>query len=151
MGGFGQEVIGTFKFGSSVRASNNPEGMRGGTIDWGLIPAATENTSFNDGREVKVGEKCLRYGTVLVRITAEVPSKNMFALYDRNATDGRQQLGRGDSYILDETICESDSHSNPRLFDGGSAWKARLLVGGNNQPSWDEFYATFPRVSLIAD
>lgn len=151
MGSFGKNTMSKFSFGSSVRASSIPEGVRSGVIDWNLIPAVSEDTTFYDNVEVKAGEKCLRYGNVLIRITSEGTSKNMFAIYDPEATDGRQRLERNNTFILDETICESDSDTNPQLFDKGSVFKERLLVGGDNQPTWEDFNRAFPQVSFISD
>jgi hypothetical protein len=150
MNTFGPRNLGGFNIGSSVRASSIPEGMRGGTIAWNTVPPATENTHFLDEREVKVGERCLRYGSILVRITSEGESKNMYGPFDRTADDGRQKLELGNAFILDETICEADTNVSPKLFDGGKVFKARLLVGEETHPTWDEFHAAI-RVSLIAD
>jgi len=82
--------------------------------------------------------------------------------YDSTATDGRQNLARGFSFILNETVLQTSAQGivgiatdNPAVFDGGLVWKARLKIGGNNaawiggsglQPTLSAFETAFPRI-----
>jgi hypothetical protein len=82
-----------------------------------------------DDIQIKAGEKFLRYGAIVVKIT-EGDSKGMFGSFDRNATDGRQKLENGGAYILDRAVRKSEEDSDVvQLFDRGTVFKARLLVG----------------------
>jgi hypothetical protein len=67
----GGTTIGTF--GRSVQISADGDPIRkssGITVDWASVAAASENLTLNDNVSVLTGEKYLRYGQVLTRITA---------------------------------------------------------------------------------
>jgi hypothetical protein len=78
------------------------------------------------------------------------------------ATDGRQTLTRGECYILNETCLENGvipglgggASDHPAVFDGGPAWKARILMTAGAHslaagPTVAEFEAAFPRIDYV--
>lgn len=84
--------------------------------------------------------------------------------YDSAATDGRQSLNRGYCFILNESVLQVGAmglagvaSDHPAVFDGGTVWKARLKVGGQNptylgsgsQPSWSAFETAFPDIHYV--
>lgn len=75
MSGFGTQLIGTLAGHLHLSADGKPEMKHGGiTIDWGTVAAVSgSNVTLNDGQEIEVGEKYLRYGQVVTMIgVAEV-------------------------------------------------------------------------------
>jgi hypothetical protein len=84
-----------------VSADGSPLYKAGGvTIDWTTVVAvAGSDVTLPDGDVIRIGQKYLRYGQVITKITAS----GKFGPYDPGAGDGRQTLARGNAYILDET------------------------------------------------
>jgi hypothetical protein len=140
MGGYGRIELGSIGGGDSKRVSFAPEGIRRIPIDWNTVP---KNES---------GERCLRYGTILIPI-AERDARGLLAgPYDPNASDGRQIISPSEAYILNQTVCESEQRDTPvEMFQRGDAYKPNLLVGGENQPTWEDFYNAFPLLSYRSD
>lgn len=87
MSSFGTQVISTG--GRDVQVSCDPEPLRkvgGVTIDWSLVSAVNADTTLKDGTVVKNGDKYIRYGTVLCKITtAEIQSIDLSAGNDPTA------------------------------------------------------------------
>jgi hypothetical protein len=103
------------------------------TIDWATVAAVGTDTvtSTPEGITVKAGQKFLRYGQVLTKITAS----GKWGPYDPGAADGRQTLARGNVCVLNETLLENGilgftnrQTNHPLVFVGGLAFKARLLA-----------------------
>lgn len=83
--------------------------------------------------------------------------------YSSTATDGRQNLGRGFCFILNESITELGSlglstiaSDHPGVIYGGRVWRARLKIGSNNptsigglQPTISAFETAFPRIVYV--
>lgn len=83
--------------------------------------------------------------------------------YSSTATDGRQTLARGRTFILNETITElgpiglaTQATDHPGVFDGGKVWRARLKIGSDNptsigglQPTVSAFETAFPRIQYV--
>lgn len=116
----------------------------GVTIDWATVVAVSVDTTLADGRVVKAGDKYLRYGQVLTRITAS----GKFGPYDAAtpATDGRQTLTPGECFILNETVVMSDPGSDhPAVFDAGTVYRERI-TDVTNAPSIANLRTAFPRV-----
>jgi hypothetical protein len=70
--------------------------------------------------------------------------------------DGRQTLRRGESFILDETVLQNGPLSfgagatdHPDVLFGGRVWKARIKMGGANQPTQAAVEAAFPRLVWV--
>ena len=81
--------------------------------------------------------------------------------YDPTATDGRQTLTPGNCFVLNRTVKENGFSSiinvsetdHPQVFDGGTAWKDRLLMTTGTHslaagPTETEFRAAFPRIGF---
>ena len=72
---------------------------------------------------------------------------------DTSASDGRQTLARGDSYILNETVVESQLGSDhPAVFDQGAGWVDRLVTAENghtNAPTEANVLTAFPGLQLV--
>ncbi|MFG0247833.1 MAG: hypothetical protein ACF8OB_03015 [Phycisphaeraceae bacterium JB051] len=75
---------------------------------------------------------------------------------DTTASDGRQSLSRGATFILDETVIYSEPHSDhPAVFEGGRVWEERLQVGktrdGYTQPALSDLLTAMPRLQLVRE
>jgi hypothetical protein len=105
--------------------------------------------------------------TAAANNAAGVPSlPGFFGPYDPNATDGRQTLTRGDCFVVDENQfqypAQTSQLSGPNdqitgVFDGGSVFKARLLIAFAAQgtaaslaagPTESAFLTAFPAIRL---
>lgn len=153
MSGFGTREIA--KGGRVVRAGATglvdykPGGV---TIDWSVVPAvAGADKTLTDDRVVKIGDKYLRYGQVLAKITAS----GKYGPYDATALDGRQTLTRGSCFILDETVLESDPKSDYApggVFDGGWVYKARMQNNADDltlNPAVADIETAFPTLKWV--
>lgn len=81
--------------------------------------------------------------------------------YDPAALDGRQLLTRSECFILNRTVLQQNplglnvhNADNPAVFDGGRAWKARILMttGAHSLaagPTVAEFEAAFPDITYV--
>lgn len=97
-------------------------------------------------------------GTATVATATAGTAAGTYGPFDGAATDGRQNLTRGQCFILNETVLEEDpigqATDHPGVFDGGLVWKARLRLGGQNpaylgtgaEPAWSAFETAFPRI-----
>jgi hypothetical protein len=158
---YGERTLFTTTFGRSIQVSadGNPKFKAGGvTIDWSTVPAVGANAStyytgdvvangkltFEDNVEVFVGEKVLRYGSIVTR-----QSDGTYRL----ATDAAPATPvRGETFIVNETWLETDVDSNhPGVIDGGRVFRARLLYGGAGQPSVAEVEAAMPGILYVTD
>jgi hypothetical protein len=92
-------------------------------------------------------------GTVTVTIgttTQGVANQGKFGPVDTTATDGRQAMARGETYVVNETVLMSELGSDHiPVFEGGLVWQARLLVGGTNQPTLANLLTALPELRLI--
>lgn len=135
MGTYGREKTWSIGSGDSMRASPAPEGVARPMVAWDTVPTSES------------GDKCLRYGTIVLLITVEGPSKGLVGPYDLNATDGRQSLFTNHAFILNETVCESERGSRPvEVFHKGMVYKDALLIGRENQPTIEDFRKAFPDI-----
>lgn len=151
MGVYGKgNVSGVEEVFAPSHASMEAENVRLLPIAWEAVADAPDETIEVGGWRVEAGEKHLRYGTIMVEITADGETRGMFAPYDASATDGRATLARGHVFILDETVREYDKTAkHGKMFDAGTAYRERLLVGGGGQPPWEEFERAMPDLRLI--
>jgi hypothetical protein len=81
--------------------------------------------------------------------------------YDPAALDGRQLLTRGECFILNRTVLQLNpitinvhNADSPPVFEGGRAWKARILMTTGTHslaagPTVAEFEAAFPRIVYV--
>jgi hypothetical protein len=87
-----------------VTADGNPRWHTSITLDWSVVAAvAGAAVNINDGFMVQVGQKYLRYGQVLTRITAN----GKWGPFDPAAGDGRQLLVRNRVRILNESLVDN--------------------------------------------
>ena len=251
--GFGRNVIGSTGRDICVAADIDDIDWKAGgiTLDWGVVTAAVSDTTLPDDTVVKAGQKGLRFGQILCRITATevqvvtvasatggtftlaggvaiaynaaasavqaaletifgaglvtvtgsaggpytvtfdgslsnvatmtvvdsttgtghsvtVSTTNQgagnvghYGPYDPAATDGRQNLTRGECFILNRTVLQFNptgfnvhNADNPAVFDGGPAWKARILMTSGTHslaagPTVTEFETAFPRITYV--
>ena len=140
MGSYGRTEFGGSRNDDSKRVSFAPEGIRRIPIDWSTV---AQNES---------GDRCLRYGTIIIPIAKRDERGLMAGPYDPNATDGRQVVSRSQAFILNQTVCESEQGDAPvEMFERGDVYKPHLLVGGENQPTWDDFNMAFTGIQYRSD
>lgn len=150
-------------FPTRVSADGSPTYKAGGaTIDWTQATTASGDVTLTDGSVIKDGQKYLRYGQILTRIT----STGLYAPYNPDLTNGRELLTRGRCFILDQTVLQYGAGTSllsaPNdvvggVFDGGAVWFDRILQSGvathslTAGPTKAEFLAAFPLVQVVED
>lgn len=152
---FGAEVFGQVGRSICLSADGRPEMKAGGvTIDWTTVAAVSgADVTLEDGVIVKIGEKYLRYGQVLAKITAS----GKYGPYDTAAVDGRATLAPGDVYVCDVTTKSTDrAGDHVRALFGGLVWKGRLLATTGTHslaagPTFAELLPVLPRLQLVPD
>lgn len=125
------------------------------------FPAELQNVAA-----VTVDSSSLTTGASTVTVTIATTTQGVsgagkYGPYDPSATDGRQTLVRGNCFVLNRTVKENGYIPNlavggatdhPQVFDGGTAWKARILMTTGTHslaagPTVTEFETAFPRVA----
>jgi hypothetical protein len=153
MGSFGRQVLGTIGTSIGVLATEEHHRKPGGvTIDWATVAAvAGADFTQEDGLTVPIGDKMLRYGQLITRITAS----GKYGPYDPAAADGRQTLTKGAAFVVEKTVVEKDVKSDhPSVIDGGIVFLERILqtgVGAHTLaggPTLAEFTALFPLITF---
>jgi hypothetical protein len=156
MSTFGRQSILTVGHGVKLTADGRPQYKQAGvTIDWSTVAAvAGADVTLPDGVTIVIGEKYLRYGQVITRITAS----GKYGPYDPAAADGRQTLTQGAAFLLEETVKENDLHSDhPPVVDGGRVWQLRLIQSGVGAaslaagPTLANLLATFPGIRMVTE
>jgi hypothetical protein len=153
MATFGRTIFETVGKSIQVTADGRPEMKTAGvSVDWSTVAAITgTDVTWLDGVVVKVGEKGLRYGQVLCKITAS----GKYGPYDPAAADGRQTLAPGDVYIVNESFREDEAASDhPPVLYGGVVWKNRLIATAGTHslaagPTYTELLAVLPRLQFV--
>jgi hypothetical protein len=153
MATFGRTIFETVGKSIQVTADGRPEMKTAGvTVDWATVAAITgADVTWMDGVVVRVGEKGLRYGQVLCKITAS----GKYGPYDPAAADGRQTLAPGDVYIVNESFREDEAASDhPPVLCGGVVWKNRLIATAGTHslaagPTYTELLAVLPRLQFV--
>ena len=140
------------KTGRPVRVSNDgqPEWKAiGVTIAWELVAAqAGADTELPDGTPVKIGQKAIRFGTVLVKLTSG-PYAGQYAPFVDGGANGQGTLTRDDCGILDQTVLEWEVGSSIKgLIEGGGVYRQRLNVGAAPLPALAAVVAAMPRLRL---
>lgn len=127
--------------------------MHGVTIDWTTVTAvAGADATLADGTVVKIGDKYIRYGKVLAKITAS----GKYGPAATGAADGRQTLTRGSCFILDRTVVESHLGSDhPPVLEGGPVFADRIAsnenVAGETNPTDASILAAFPSLRYVRE
>jgi hypothetical protein len=157
MSTFGQSTVETTGRTIQVTADGRPEFKHAGlTVDWATVTAISgSDVTYLDGVTVKVGEKALRYGQVLVPITAS----GKYGPYDPAAGDGREaDPARDTTYIVNETVREDDANSDhPAALCGGLCFKGRIIQSGVGAaslaagPTLAKLQAALPRLQLVTE
>lgn len=132
MGGFGQKNLGNVGSGITVSADGSPEAKTAGiTIAWETVPATTAAFVYPNSDTVEVGEKFLRYGTVLCKVTGGA-SDGKYAPHGATASGGSlAAAGRGNWVILNRSVHEYDIASDHcEALIGGRVYKKRILAQG---------------------
>lgn len=127
--------------------------LAGVTIDWSTVAAVSgSDVTVADGLVVKIGEKYLRYGQVITRITAS----GKYGPYDPGASDGRELMVRGRCFLLNVTALELDTgDENPEAIYGGQVWRARIIQSEAAAhtlalgPTFAELILMFPELSFV--
>lgn len=152
--GYGRQVLGTVGTSIEVSADGHPEAKVGGvTIDAATVAAvAGADVALEDGITIKIGEKYLRYGQVLTKITAS----GKYGPYDPAAADGRQTLVRGQCFIANRTALLGDPKDEyPEAIEGGRVWLARIIQSGVATatvalgPTRAALETAFPRLQFV--
>lgn len=162
---FGRKVLATTGRDISVVADiEDIEWKTGGiTLDWGVVAAVGGDTTLPDDTIIPSGQKGLRFGQILCRINDNSNGGvvGYYGPYNPAATDGRQLLVRGESFILNKTVLQQNpagfnahNSDHPAVFDGGRAWKARILMTAGAHslaagPTVAEFEAAFPDITYV--
>jgi hypothetical protein len=155
MGTFGRQIVENIGKSIQVSADGRPEMKAAGvSIDWTTVAAVSgSDVTYLDNVVVKVGEKALRYGQVITRIT----TGGKYGPYDFAAVDGRQTLTPGACYVVNETTREDESASDhPPVLFGGMVFKSRLIATAGthslaNGPTYTELLAVLPRLQMVDD
>jgi hypothetical protein len=156
MSSFGFSVVDTAGKSIQVSANGLPEMKSAGiTLDWATVTAvAGADVTWLDGVVVHIGEKGLRYGQVVTKITAS----GKYGPYDPAAADGRQTLVNGEAFILNEAVRELDVASDhPPALEGGKVFLGRIIQSGVAAhtlalgPTLAELLAVMPRLRLVKE
>jgi hypothetical protein len=155
MSTFGRTSVQSVGRSIKVTADGRPEMKAAGvTLDWALVAAVTgADVTLEDGVVVKIGEKYVRYGQLLTKVT----TGGKYGPYDPAAADGRQTLARGNAYLVLMTVKENDLRSDhPPVMDGGRVFKDRLLATTGAAslaagPTFANLETLFPRITYVAE
>lgn len=158
MSTFGRNTVETAGRSIQVTADGFPEMKAAGvSIDWSSVAAVTgSDVTYLDGVLVKVGEKALRYGQVLSKITAS----GKYGPYDPAAAGTGREVApvRGECFICNETIKEDERASDhPPVLEGGLVYLDRIIQSGAGAaslaagPTLANLLAGFPRLRLVKD
>jgi hypothetical protein len=128
----------------------------------GTAPVVITFSTSVDTMTVNTGT--LAGGTFAVAATTDTGLTGYFGPHDPAATDGRQNLNRGDVFVCDETILQYSSGSSGLsaandqvggLIEGGDIFIDRVIQSGVATaslaagPTLANFLAAFPRFSLV--
>lgn len=145
MSTFGQYSFGSFGSGISVSADGSPVAKVAGVhLHWGGIAGLAAARTFKDADSVEAGEKFIRYGTIIARITAAtdttaigkfVPLLGTGAAGQYTAYNGDAAMAvsvaEGDVFLVNRSKHENDVLSDHvEALDGGRMYKQRLFVVG---------------------
>lgn len=137
--GWTETPLATWGRSIQLSADGQPIWKSGGvTFDWTTVPAiAGSAVVYEDGVEVEVGARALRYGSVVTRL-----GDGRYGLADDTTT-----LVRGRTFMINETILESDRNSaHFGVVEGGRVYRDRMLVGAAGQPTRAAVEAVMPGI-----
>ena len=141
--------------GQAVSSSGGALGTAAVTVVFGTyFPIVTVNGALLTG------------GTVTPAVTVVGATSGYFGPYDPAASDGRQNLNRGDCFVLDEMVLQYDAGTSALTsatdqtggaLEGGHIYIDRVLQSGAAAaslalgPTLVNFSAAFPRFSFVRD
>lgn len=146
----------------AVAAPGQAVSSSGGALGTAAVPVVF-STSTPIG---SVNAALLTGGTVTVALTNAGSTGGYFGPFDSAATDGRQNLNRGDCFVMDQTVLQYSSGSNllsvsndqvGGAIDGGTIKIDRVLQSGVGAhslaagPTLAEFLAAFPMFQIDRD
>lgn len=108
----------------------------------GNVDTPTATHTFTGGTTPSLG----------IVITTPGTGSGKFGPYDSAAADGRQTLSRGDAFVLNKTVLESEPLSDhPGAMEGGLWFKERILATNAAHslaagPTFTELETVFPRM-----
>lgn len=154
--GYNSNILTT---GSNIMLLADPDRTRwkvgGITVDWSTVTALGADYTGANGTVYPAGTKMLPMGTVMTKITAS----GKYGPCDTAASDGRQTLVRSQCFLINEDVAEkplngsllsSGASDHPGVFDGGTIWRGRLLVGGSGQVTFANFVIAFPAIDFAS-
>ena len=153
---YGRSVLGVIGTPFQLTADGRMRAKVGAaTLDWTTFPAATGTaTVLYDNWTVPGYSQFCRTGQVITRITAS----GKFGPYDPAAADGRQNLVRGDCFLVNCGVMSVDPKSDyPEAVDGGRFWLARVIQSGVAVhtlalgPTRVELEAAFPDCTWVTE
>lgn len=146
MSNYGYSVVERVGRSISVSADGRPEVKAGGiTIAFAALTAVstdaeirpegeTVSTSFLSNQSpaddyVYAGEKFIRYGTVMVRVSGGTYT-GKFVPYGTSGTGGTLLKTKGDVYILNNSVHDYNysSDHDGQAFEGGLIWRNRVQI-----------------------
>jgi len=151
---YGRQVLGTIGTTIQLSADGEPGAkLAGVTIDWSTVAAVSgSDVTVGDGVVVKVGDKYLRYGQVITRITAT----GKYGPYDPALSNGQELLVRGRAFLLNRTATNTEpADDHPEVIEAGRVWRARILQSEAAThtlalgPTFVEIGATFPELRFV--
>lgn len=151
---YGQNQIATVGVGLRALAAPETGQFKAGgvTIDWASVAAvAGADVTLTDGTVIAIGDKYIRYGTVISKITAS----GKYGPANTGNADGTQLVTaaqRGSSFILDHTVIQSrDADVVGGCLYGGLVFRDHLNIGGSGQPAEADVITMFPQINFVRD
>lgn len=151
---YGQNQIASAGQGQRVLAVPHTGQFKAGgvTIDWDTVDAVSGSAvTLDDETVIPIGEKYIRYGTVISKISAT----GKYGPADTSENDGREVVTaaqRGSSFILDETVIESvDGDVVGGCLYGGQLFRDHMNIAGTDQPTDANVMTMFPQVEFVRD
>lgn len=94
--------------------------------------------------------------TIAVATSSAGSGSGKYGPADTAASDGRQTLARGETYIMPHSVVMSSHGSDhPPVLEGGLVFQARLqagnVVNGATQPSLSALLTAMPRLRLVKE
>lgn len=84
--------------------------------------------------------------------TQGIAAGGKYGPVDTSATDGRQTMANGDTFLLNQTVKQNELHSDHfPVIIGGYVRSVLLKVGGTNQATLANLLAAMPRIVLFKE
>jgi len=142
---------------TAFEALNNVEQGDAVVTKSGFVYTFTFASHIGNAGAITVGSGSLTGATsVTVTETTAGTGNGKYGPVKTNASDGRQAMARGESYILNRTVVYSNLGSDhPPVLEAGTVWQARLVTNealpGDNNPTLANILTAFPGLRLAKD